>query len=120
MKLLRLAGLLTWLSTGVPTLLEGGGLDLRWLACWLAFGAVYWIDSADQKGRRVLLLAAQTLLAFGALAFETTAFMPVLFVIVAGGIGHAQRMPVAIAWVLAQSIGIGILLANRGPLTSTL
>lgn len=121
MKLLRIAGLLTWLSTGVPTLLEGGGPDLRWLACWLAFGAVYWIDSADRKGRRVLLLAAQTLLAFGALAFETSAFMPVLFVIVAGGIGHAERMPVAIAWVVAQSIGIGILLStNNWPLTGTL
>jgi signal transduction histidine kinase len=120
MKLLRFAGVLTWLSAGVPTLLDAGGLDLRWLACWLAFGAVYWIDSAGQKPTHVLSLAAQTLLAFGALAFETTAFMPVLFVIVAGGIGHAQRMPAAIAWVLAQSIGIGILLANRGPLSATL
>jgi signal transduction histidine kinase len=112
MKLLRLAGLLTWLSTGVPTLLKSGELDLRWLACWIAFGVLYAIDAAGQRRTHVLTLAAQTLLAFAALAFETTAFMPVLFVVVAGRIGQTERMPVAIAWVLAQSAGIGILLAT--------
>ena len=121
MRLLRFAGVVTWISTGLPTLLEGGELDFRWLACWLAFGVFYWIDSSEQGTRHRLTLVAQTLLAFGALAFETTAFMPVLFVIVAGGIGQAVRMPVAIAWVLAQSTGIGVLLATRTwPLSATL
>jgi signal transduction histidine kinase len=121
MKLLRWAGLGTWITAGLPTLLGGGDLDLRWLACWLAFGVFYWIDSADRRTSHVLTLGAQTLLGLGALAFEPTAFMPVLFVIVAGGIGHVMRLPVAILWVLAQSIGIGALLAtNRWPLSATL
>jgi signal transduction histidine kinase len=120
MRLLRWAGLVTWISAGVPTLLQGD-LDLRWLACWLAFGVVYWIDSAEERTRHILTLVAQTLLAFGTLAFKPTAFMPVLFVIVAGGLGHAVRMPVAMSWVLAQSIGIAILLGtNRWPLSGTL
>ena len=122
---LRLAGLLTWLSTGVPAmvdLLSGRpaiGAPAPWLAFWLAFGAIYWLLSNTRAEscpprRYPALAAALTIAALGALWFRPTAFMPVLLVIVAAGLAHLRRLTVATGWVVAQSTVLGAILVQTG------
>lgn len=122
---LRLAGVLTWLSTGVPSIAEwisgrreiSGGTP--WLGFWLAFGVIYSIASATRFGSKPprhysALAAALSVAALGALWFRPTPFMPVLLVIVAGGLAHLTSLALATGWVAAQSAVLGAIVMHIG------
>lgn len=103
-------GALTWAIVAVthgPRALELSEPGrTAFLACLFGFVIVFWLATREWcMGRiEITLVVAQSLLALGCVAFgpRNVAFVPVLFVIVAGQLGHIP-LRWALLWIAIQS-----------------
>jgi signal transduction histidine kinase len=99
---------LTWVVIAIPTVmwqLRDHTLTsprmLVWMACYAAFIILFFLH-----GRHLVsLVVAQSILAVACCYLEPGGFMPVLLVIVAAQLA-AQKLPVAIPWIVAQTIAV--------------
>lgn len=111
-NLIRLAGLVIWVSVSVPLLFvlfrSNMAMNLKtliWLCCHLAFGAIFWIltrklGSYQLSGRSWLLLMALLFMVF-AINWATGSAMGVLYALI---------VSVLLPWILANRLSLLILL----------
>lgn len=114
MQLLRFAGLFTWGCMGVPLLIdlfqhEITSSDLFWWrACYLVFGACYWLltrsvgPSPRSRWWHLLLLAVLTLSAIGIGHFSASGLSGAFLMVVAGLLPWFMPMGWGLAWLLTQ------------------
>jgi signal transduction histidine kinase len=124
-RLLRYAGLFTWGAVGLwllnvwldPAILEPeteGPVALqvlRWLAVYLAFGAVYWWITRQLGQRRPgvvdhLLLLILTGCAIGVSYFSSTGLGSILLMVVAGLLPWLMPVRWGLAWLVGGNIAI--------------
>ena len=124
-RLLRYAGLFTWGAVGLwllnvwldPSILqpEAGGppmlLVMRWLAVYLAFGAVYWWITRQLGQRRPgvvdhFLLFVLTGCAIGVSYFSGTGLGSILLMVVAGLLPWLMPVRWGLAWLIGGNIAI--------------
>ena len=124
-RLLRYAGLFTWGAVGLwllnvwldPAILEPeteGPVALqvlRWLAVYLAFGAVYWWITRQLGQRRPgvvdhLLLLILTGCAIGVSYFSSTGLGSILLMVVAGLLPWLMPVRWGMAWLVGGNIAI--------------
>ncbi len=124
-RLLRYAGLFTWGAVGLwllnvwldPAILgpetEGPAAlqVLRWLAVYLAFGAVYWWITRQLGQRRPgvvdhLLLLILTGCAIGVSYFSGTGLGSILLMVVAGLLPWLMPVRWGLAWLIGGNIAI--------------
>jgi signal transduction histidine kinase len=118
-RLVRVAGTLTWLMVGVPTAIQGVGRPEAfrvWLAGYLAFGALFsW--SAARAGRPGALLsgalAAQAAAVIVMIATQCRGFEGTLLVLVAVQLGLFASRPVGLTWIALQTLGLGLGVAHH-------
>ncbi|MFC3551140.1 sensor histidine kinase [Lysobacter cavernae] len=122
-RLLRYAGLFTWATVGLwlinvwidPSLLEPqpGGSPilqvLRWLAAYLAFGAVYWWITHQLGQRRPgvvdhLLLLVLTACAIGVGYFSGTGLSSILLMVVAGLLPWLMPVRYGLLWLICGNV----------------
>lgn len=120
-RLLRYAGLFTYLCVGVPLLqmdwvsqrlVEFDRLPRRalliWVACYLVFGAVYWWLSGSLGSRRFravrgLGLVAMTATAMGVGYYSQSGLCALLLVVSSVVLPWLLPLGWAVAWLVAQS-----------------
>lgn len=114
-NLIRLAGLVIWISVSVPlvfVLVQSGlALDwktLVWLCCHLAFGAIFWVltqklGSYQLSGRSWLLLMALLFMVF-TINWATGSAMGVLYALI---------VSVLLPWILENRLSLLILLMQN-------
>jgi signal transduction histidine kinase len=114
-NLIRLAGLVIWVSVSVPLIFvlfrSDTTVDLKtliWLCCHLAFGVIFWIltrqlGSYQLSGRSWLLLIALLLMVF-AINWATGSAMGVLYALI---------VSVLLPWILANRLSLLILLMQN-------
>jgi len=114
-NLIRLAGLVIWISVSVPLVfvLFRSGLALNtktlvWLCCHLAFGAIFWVltrklGSYQLSGRSWLLLMALLFMVF-AINWATGSAMGVLYALI---------VSVLLPWILENRLSLLILLMQN-------
>lgn len=124
-RLLRYAGLFTWGAVGLwllnvwldPAILapesEGPAAlqVLRWLAVYLAFGAVYWWITRQLGQRRPgvvdhLLLLVLTGCAIGVSYFSGTGLGSILLMVVAGLLPWLMQVRWGLAWLIGGNVAI--------------
>jgi signal transduction histidine kinase len=121
-RLATLAGLGTWAVIGVPALLELAGDPSRllepywwvWLSAYLGFGALFAMitldkfENASPQPQRVLLFLQTVLAAAAVLALPDYGFLAILFIITASHAAHVLPLKGSFAWVVAQTLFIGV------------
>jgi signal transduction histidine kinase len=119
--LLRIAGVLVWLVSGLPAALgiarDPGCMPQWghpvWLGAFAVFGLAFWKVSAQSQGLR--LIAVQSVAALTMLVFICTGFESALLVVVAVQLGLFVRARVALPWLLLQSAGMTLLAYQHMP-----
>lgn len=119
-RLLRYAGLFTYLCVGVPLLRYNTLLDemferqrppaylVYWLLCYLLFGVVYWVlthrlGSARVSPLKTSLLAVMVAAAVAVGWFSQTGLSALLLVVVAVLLPWMLPLRVAMVWVILQN-----------------
>ncbi len=114
-NLIRLAGLVIWLSVSVPLIFvlvrsgfASGLKTLIWLGCHLAFGVIFWVltqklGSYRLSGRSWLLLIALLLMVF-TINWATGSAMGVLYALI---------VSVLLPWILENRLSLLILLIQN-------
>lgn len=118
LRLLRLAGGLTWATAGLPLLLDAalgdaplelGGAPVAWAGSWLAFGFCFLLTARGlERGGasvgRLLLLAAAAMAAIAVSYFSRSGLGSVLLMVLAGLLPWLLPLPVASVWLIAQHL----------------
>lgn len=118
LRLLRLAGGLTWATAGLPLvldavlggpLLELAGAPLAWGLSWLAFGCCFLLAARGlERGGagpgRLVLLAAAALAAIAVSHFSRSGLGSVLLMVLAGLLPWLLSLPVAAVWLVTQHL----------------
>ncbi|MDC8011856.1 sensor histidine kinase [Tahibacter soli] len=119
-RLLRYAGLFTYLCVGVPLLRYNTLLDemferqrppaylVYWLLCYLVFGVVYWLlthrlGSARVSPLKIALLAVVVAAAVAVGWFSQSGLSALLLVVVAGLLPWILPLRVAMIWAILQN-----------------
>lgn len=116
----RRIGIVMWLMTGVPAVLQLGGDAWRlvaWSGAFLLFGALYFLTNGTQFSARSRLAASRTT-ALALLALESLAvvamvltrcngFEGTLLVLVAMQLGALLPPRPGITWIVAQTLLLG-------------
>lgn len=122
-RLLRYAGLFTYLCTGIPllrvdwTLERVSGLDdpgialLLLLLCYVLFGVVYWLLTRRLGSRRhpvlkIFGLGILTATAIGVGWFSHSGLSALLLVVVAVALPWTLPLPIGIAWLVLQNLAL--------------
>jgi signal transduction histidine kinase len=120
LRKLILAGVLTWVIVALPHVRQ---LQPVWAVCYVAFLILFLMTVLRPRRDRLrlLLIAAQSVLALICAALEPAGMQPVLLVLVAAHLGHAPQA-VAIMFIVVQTAGLWFVLAQsaRNPLWTTL
>jgi signal transduction histidine kinase len=118
---LELAGFLTWVVSGVPTLLAIRAGELRgpaaalWGAAFVAFGLAFAVMCSDRgaswktRPRRLLLLTVQSTSALIMVGIGFDALPAATLVVVAGQLRWVFASRAAAAWVAAQSVALFVI-----------
>ena len=119
-RFLRSAGILTWVLAGLPLLrvlwLNPGYLTNHtyylWLSFFLAFGIAFiatpWKSAAVQPHSiGVVLVGIQTVLALVMIRIVCSGFEGALLVLVALQLGWMLPVPLALSWLVLQSLLMG-------------
>lgn len=118
LSLLRLAGGLTWATTGLPLLLDAalgggslelGGRPLAWGLSWLVFGCCFLFAARGlERGGvgpgRLVLLAGAAIAAIAVSHFSRSGLGSVLLMVLAGLLPWLLPLPSAAIWLLAQHL----------------
>jgi len=119
LRVLRLAGLVTWLLIGMAALIEGRGRPMAfatWAAALLGFGALYvWATTFLRRARalRWLALAGQAACALTMAANQYRGFEGMLLVLVAAQLGLFAPRAIGLAWIAAQSTALLLAIQYR-------
>ena len=122
-RLLRYAGLFTYLSTGIPLLRVDWTLErvsgqhdpqlglILLLLCYAAFGVVYWlltrrVGSNRHPVLKIVGLAVLTAAAIGVGWFSHSGLSALLLVVVAVALPWTLPLPVGIAWLILQNLAL--------------
>jgi signal transduction histidine kinase len=118
--LLQSAGIIAWLSTGIPAMLlllhtpaPLGPVRLGlWFGAFLVFGRGFWHTSRVAGEARIdhamtVWLGVQTATALGMFAMICTGFESVLLVVVAAQLGLLLPSRPGLAWIVIQTALIG-------------
>lgn len=122
-RLLRYAGLFTYLCTGIPllrvdwTLERVSGLGdpgiglLLLLLCYVVFGIVYWLLTRRLGSRRhpvlkIFGLGILTIAAIGVGWFSHSGLSALLLVVVAVALPWTLPLPIGIAWLVLQNLAL--------------
>ena len=119
-RLLRIGGLAVWLAIGVPVLVLQAwaaphGTDAAALAAWIAalllFFTAFWLATAPrpagQRAAVLLLIAGETGAVLALVALPPCFGLEgALLVLIAFQLGGLLPMPLATAWIVAQSAGL--------------
>jgi signal transduction histidine kinase len=111
-RLVRLAGLLAWLTVALPAALQGTGRPssfVVWLAGYLAFGALLiWTTSRLHRDGAALRigLAAQAACVLTIVAVQCRGYEGILLVLIAMQLGLAVPRRTAVAWVVVQTLAM--------------
>lgn len=121
-RLLRYAGLFTYLSVGVPLLQQNWVMErvadqgqpqsimiAHWAACYLGFGLIYWLLTSNLESQRYLWLkllglVLMTALAVGVGYFSQSGLSALLLVVAAVVLPWLLPLPWAIAWLVLQNL----------------
>jgi signal transduction histidine kinase len=119
LRLLRYAGLFTWICVGVPLVLRTRLFDsnpqavtvIGWWIAWLAFGVAYWLSMRElaNDGRRWVFLLLLPVMAAAAVAvsFLTQGGIGAILLLVSAGVlPWALTLAWAIVWLVAQSLAM--------------
>jgi signal transduction histidine kinase len=107
---LVLAGVLTWFIVALP---HAGDITLVWALCYVAFLALFILNTREQcEGPRKLFYAAvQVLLALACVWLKPNGMQPVLLVIVIAQLGHLH-FRAAMLWIVAQTAGLYVVMGS--------
>ena len=111
MSQLRLIGtiaLVTWLLVAVPVLLyhvPDGSLGWQWTAVYLGFGTLF---ALDLRRPQVLFLALASAAALYLVVLRCNGYEGALLALVAMRLGTRMRRLTGIAWILGQTLLLGI------------
>src|SRR6266498_2921956 len=109
---LTLVGVLTWLLIGIPSVvweIEHHALrtpkGIGWLLCYCAFVVLFLLATRDvcTSWQKVVLLAAESVVAFVCIALQPSGLPGILLVVIAGQLG-ALPLRIALAWICAQTL----------------
>lgn len=110
---MRLSGLLIWLILGLPALDASTrkGQEIPeswagWVACYVLFGAVYYIGSTNRRlapGLRISALITESLSVVGMILLFRNYFTGFLLVLVAWQAGFYFSRGVAVSWAVMQT-----------------
>ncbi len=119
LRLLRYAGLFTWICVGVPLVLRTRLFDsnpqavtvIGWWIAWLAFGIAYWLSMRElaNEGRRWVFLLLLPVMAAAAVAVSYLTqggIGAILLLVSAGVLPWALTLAWAIVWLVAQSLAM--------------
>jgi signal transduction histidine kinase len=107
-RLIGIIGLVTWLMVGLPALLyhvAAGSADWRWSAVLLLFGAVF---AADLRRPHLLLLALASTAALTLVLLRCNGYEGALLALVAMQLGTRVGRTAGIAWILGQTVLLGV------------
>jgi signal transduction histidine kinase len=108
-RLIGIIGLVTWLMVGLPALLyhavAAGPADWRWSAVFLLFGAVF---AADLRRPHLLLLALASVAALTLVLLRCNGYEGALLALVAMQLGTRVGRTAGIAWILGQTVLLGV------------
>lgn len=125
LDLLKYAGLFTWVSTGVPLVLQNWIFilplprsdQLAWLLLHLAFGAAYWqqvkpLPELAEKHTQLFSLVLMTSTALLISHISQTALAGILLIIVAGLLPWMLARIWGLIWLFAQNVGLALVIAQ--------
>lgn len=107
-RLIGIIGLVTWLMVGLPALLYhagAGSADWRWSAVFLVFAAVF---AADLRRPHLLLLALASTAALTLVLLRCNGYEGALLALVAMQLGTRVGRRAGIAWILGQTVLLGV------------
>src|SRR6188474_737514 len=125
LRLLRLAGLFTWLLISVAALIEGVGRPAAfatWSASLLGFGALYaWTTSrVERSAVRWATLASQSACVLVMAGNQYRGLEGMLLVLVALQLGLIAPRAVGLTWIAVQSLALFLAILYRWTLYEAL
>jgi signal transduction histidine kinase len=114
-RVLRAAGILTWVFLGLPILDSStrsgesltGGRWVAWLVLFLVFGPAFWFSSSPEKraaAMRLVALLVETIAALGMTALHQDYFVGFLLVIVSWQLALVLSLKAAAVWTALDSL----------------
>jgi signal transduction histidine kinase len=114
-RVLRAAGILTWVFLGLPILDSStrsgesltGGRWVAWLVLFLVFGPTFWFSSSPEKRAPAMRLGAllvETIAALGMTALHRDYFVGFLLVIVSWQLALVLSLKAAAVWAALDSL----------------
>lgn len=114
-RVLRAAGILTWVFLGLPILDSStrsgesltGGRWVAWLVLFLVFGPAFWFSSSPEKrsaAMRLVALLVETIAALGMTALHQDYFVGFLLVIVSWQLALVLSLKAAAVWTGLDSL----------------
>jgi len=107
-RLIGSIALVTWLLVAIPVLLyhvPDGSLGWRWPVVYLSFGALF---ALDLRRPHLLLLASGSAAAIYLVLLRCNGYEGALLALIAMQLGTRMRRPTGIAWILGQTLLLGI------------
>lgn len=123
--LLKYAGLFTWVSAGIPLVLQqwifvqplASSDQVAWLLLHLAFGAAYWqqvkpLPNVPEKHARIFSLVLMTSTALLVGHISQTALAGILLLIVAGLLPWMLTRIWGLVWLFGQNVALALVIAQ--------
>ena len=107
-RLIGVIGLVTWLLVALPVLLyhvPAGFMDWRWSAVYLSFGALF---AFDLRRPHLLLLGLASAAALALVLLRCNGYEGALLALIAMQLGTRARPSIGIAWILGQTLLLGV------------
>jgi len=104
-RLIRIAGIVTWIAVGIPVILSGATSPMRmagWAVAFAAFGAGLLMNTSPRTAAPYLVLQTASVLVMVLLLCN--GFEGALLVIVAMQLGGVMERRAGIAWIVAQTV----------------
>jgi signal transduction histidine kinase len=104
-RLIRIAGVMTWIAVGIPVIINGATSPLRmagWAVAFAAFGAGLLMNTPPRSAWPHL--AVQSLAVMVMVLLLCNGFEGTLLVIVAMQLGGAMSRRAGIAWIVVQTV----------------
>jgi signal transduction histidine kinase len=107
-RLIGVIGLATWLLVALPALLyhvPAGFADWRWCAVYLSFGTLFVLDA---RRPHLLLLGLASATALALVLLRCNGYEGALLALIAMQLGTRVGRAVGIAWILGQTLLLGV------------
>jgi signal transduction histidine kinase len=107
-RLIGIIGLATWLLVALPALLyhvPAGFFDWRWCVVYLSFGALF---ALDMRRPHLLLLGVAAATALALVLLRCNGYEGALLALIAMQLGTRVGWKMGIAWILGQTLLLGV------------